>query len=81
MTDIKTHQNVILTKDTFVCCRQIQPSDNNVPGKYLSDSANELNRRKLLINYFIKWEKGFHYFFRLTGSKRNADEAEIVDQT
>ena len=50
MTNIKTHQNVILTKGTFVCCRRIQPSDNNVPGKYLSDSANELNRRKLLIN-------------------------------
>ena len=31
-------------------CRQIRPSDNNVPGKCLSDSANEINRRKLLIN-------------------------------
>lgn len=30
--------------------RQIQPSENNVPGNCLSDSANELNRKKLLVN-------------------------------
>ena len=40
----------ILIKLFLIHCRQIRPSDTNVPGKCLSDSANEINRRKLLIN-------------------------------